>query len=210
MSNPFDNVSIVADYETWYETMGRRADRLEKTLLKELLTSFSEAETILDVGCGTGHFTRWFETQGLKAIGLDISQAMLAEARRYFSEKVLAGDAHLLPFPTQSFDLVALITTLEFVQHPMVALNEAQRVATRGILLGVINRIGWIGREYIRQGGIPWESARFFTPGELIEMVKQTCGVDSGMYWKTTLWRYFPWALPLPWGGFIGIGVQIN
>jgi SAM-dependent methyltransferase len=209
MSNPFDNSSIVAGYEIWYDTIGQRADRLEKALLKELLTSFSEAETILDVGCGTGHFTRWFETLGLKAIGIDISQAMLIEARRHCSEKVLAGDAHLLPFPAQSFDLVALITTLEFIQHPMVALNEAQRVAQQGILLGVINRISWIGRQYLRQGGIPWESAQFFTPGELIEMVKQTCGADSVMCWKTTLWRWLPRPLPLPWGGFIGIGVQM-
>jgi ubiquinone/menaquinone biosynthesis C-methylase UbiE len=208
MSNPFDNSAIAAGYEVWYETTGRRADRLEKTLLKELLAGFPKAETILDVGCGTGHFTRWFERQGLRATGLEISQTMLAEARRHRSDKVLRGDAHLLPLPIQSFDVVAFITTLEFLQKPIVALKEAQRVAQQGFILGVINRIGWIGRQYRRQGGVPWEAAHFFTPNELVNMVKQTCDQDCTIYWQTTLWRWLPWSLPLPWGGFIGMRVR--
>ena len=210
MSNPFDNISIAAGYEAWYETTGRRADRLEKTLLKELLRGFPKAETILEVGCGTGHFTRWFEKQGLRATGLDISQAMLSEARRHCSDKVLRGDAHFLPFSIQSFEIVAFITTLEFLQMPLVALKEAERVAQHGLILGVINRIGWIGKQYRRQGGIPWEAAQFFTPGELVEMVNQTCGHDCAIYWKTTLWHWLPWSLPLPWGGFIGMRVRID
>jgi SAM-dependent methyltransferase len=208
MSNPFNNTSLAAGYEAWYETTGRRADRLEKALFKELLTGFPKAETILEVGCGTGHFTRWFEVQGLKATGLDLSQAMLAEARQHRSDKVVGGDTHLLPFPIQSFDIVAFITTLEFLQKPIVALKEAQRVAQQGLILGVINRIGWIGRQYRRQGGVPWEAAQFFTPSELVEIAKETCDQDCTIYWRTTLWRWLPWSLPLPWGGFIGMRVS--
>jgi SAM-dependent methyltransferase len=208
MSNPFGNTEIVAGYEAWYETTGRRADRLEKELLKKILTGFPKAETILEVGCGTGHFTRWFEEQGFRATGLEISQAMLAEAQRHHSEKVLEGDAHRLPFPIQSFDIVAFITTLEFLQKPMVALKEAERVAQQGLILGVINRISWVGRQYRRQGGVPWEAAQFFTPSELVDMVKQTCSLNCRIYWQTTLWRWHPWSLPLPWGGFIGMRVR--
>jgi SAM-dependent methyltransferase len=209
MSNPFDDASIAAGYEAWYERTGRRADRLEKMLFKELLTGFPTAETILEVGCGTGHFTRWYERQGLEATGLEVSQAMLTEARRYRTDKVLRGDAHFLPFPIQSFDIVTFVTTLEFLQKPMVALKEAERVAQQGLILGVINRVGWIGRQYRSQGGVPWEAARFFTPSELVEMVHQICGHDCDIYWKTTLWRWLPWALPLPRGGFIGMRVRI-
>ena len=35
----------------------------------------------LEVGCGTGHFTRWFGGQGLQATGLDLSLPMLAVFR---------------------------------------------------------------------------------------------------------------------------------
>ena len=51
--NPFANSETAAGYEAWYQTVGCRADRQEKALLKRLLNSFPLAETLLDVGCGT-------------------------------------------------------------------------------------------------------------------------------------------------------------
>ena len=54
-----------AHYEAWYETAGRRADRLEKALFKQLMTGFPHAHTLLEIGCGTGHFARWFGELGL-------------------------------------------------------------------------------------------------------------------------------------------------
>jgi Zn-dependent protease len=78
--NPFAESAVVSGYEAWYENTGRRADRLEKALLKQLLARFPQASSILEVGCGTGHFTRWFEELGLQTAGLDLSLSMLAEA----------------------------------------------------------------------------------------------------------------------------------
>jgi ubiquinone/menaquinone biosynthesis C-methylase UbiE len=208
MSSPFDDASIVAGYETWYATTGQRADRLEKALLRELFENFPKVKTILEVGCGTGHFTRWFKAQGLRATGLDLSSAMLLEAKQYGSQTYVRGDSHRLPFPNSSFDIVTFITTLEFLHEPMLVLMEANRVARQGLILGVINRIGWVGKQYRQQGGMLWDSAQFYTPKELIKMVKQTCGEDDEILWKTTLWRWHPWTLPLPWGGFIGMGVR--
>jgi ubiquinone/menaquinone biosynthesis C-methylase UbiE len=208
--NPFDQAQMAAGYETWYKTVGQRADRLEKALLKELLARFPTVETILEVGCGTGHFTRWFEDLGLKAVGLDLSSAMLNEAKGNEGQKVLQSDAHSLPFADHSFDVVALITTLEFLQDPTLALREAQRVAQEGLLIGTINRTSWIGKKYQHQGGVPWDSARFFNPYELVKIVELSGAKKSKLFWKTTLWRWLPWALPLPWGGFIGMAVRIN
>ena len=34
------------------------------------------------MGCGTGHFTRWFAAKGLEAVGIDPSRPMLEAARR--------------------------------------------------------------------------------------------------------------------------------
>ncbi|MBN1135320.1 MAG: hypothetical protein JXM73_01975, partial [Anaerolineae bacterium] len=59
--NPFANLGLASGYEAWYETTGRRADRLEKALLKQLLARFPQASSLLEVGCGTGHFTRWLK-----------------------------------------------------------------------------------------------------------------------------------------------------
>jgi ubiquinone/menaquinone biosynthesis C-methylase UbiE len=210
-SNPFALSEIVADYEVWYETAGRRANRLEKTLLSQLWTGFAHAHTILEVGCGTGHFTRWFSEQGFHAVGLDLSHLMLKEAVRLTGPPCVRGDALALPFPCRSFDLVALITTLEFLPDPAQALMEALRVARHGLILGVLNRQSLLGRQLKNEGGPVWDAARFFTPAELTQLVQRAAaGKRIDIIWQTTLWPVWPRELPLPWGGFIGLAVQMT
>jgi len=207
--NPFTNPTIVAGYEAWYETTGRRADRLEKALLRRLLAVFARARTLLEVGCGTGHFTRWFGEQGLQVIGLDFSSPMLAEAVRLGSLPYVQGDALALPFRAGAFDLVALITTLEFVNDPVQALAEATRVARHGLILGVLNRHSLLAWQRKRSGEPLWQAARFFTPAELARLVQQAAaGKQVKIVWRTTLWPVWPRELPLPWGGFIGLAVR--
>jgi ubiquinone/menaquinone biosynthesis C-methylase UbiE len=211
LSNPFTVREFVAGYEAWYETTGRRADRLEKALLGWLLTRFPHVCTILEVGCGTGHFTRWFGEDGLQAVGLDSSRPMLSEAVRLGSPPYVRGDAQALPFPSQAFDLVALITTLEFLPDPAQALAEATRVARHGIILGVLNRQSSLGWQLKREGGPVWGAAHFFTPAELTQLVQRVAaGKRVEVIWRTTLWPVWPRELPLPWGGFIGLAVQMT
>jgi SAM-dependent methyltransferase len=207
-ANPFDDVSVAAGYEGWYCAAGRRADRLEKALLKRLMGGFPQAETILEVGCGTGHFTRWLNELGFHAVGLDLSPTMLAYASPPGNVDLTRGDALQLPFTTGAFDLLAMITALEFLENPLQALTEARRVSRLGLLLGVINRSSWVGRKYRRQGGPIWGKARFLAPHELIELVRQACGESHDILWRTTLWPFCPGSSYLPWGGFIGMMVR--
>lgn len=132
---------VARDYEQWYEQgFGSFAARQEEALLHRQLQGFPGATSLLEVGCGTGHFTRWFARQGLQVVGLDASPAMLAQARLRNGTNYLLGDARALPFEDQQFDLVTLITTLEFVTDPVQVLREVMRVARQGLLLGVLNR----------------------------------------------------------------------
>lgn len=206
--NPFAQPALAAGYQAWYSTSGRRAAQRETRLLQWLLEKFPEARTVVEVGCGTGQFTCWFKAQGLKAIGLDISVAMLEEAARLGKGIWVRGDALELPFADDSFDLAAFITTLEFLPDPVRALSEARRVARQGLILGVINRSSLLGRRYRRQGGPIWEAARFFTPRELVLTARRAAGVRADISWKTTLWPLWPGAMHLPWGGFIGMAVR--
>lgn len=204
---------MASRYEQWYEGKGRRADALEKALLGKLLGRFVGSRSVLDIGCGTGHFTRWMAEKGLAAVGLDSSEAMLSEARRLGGEaEYLRGDALLLPFADRSYDLATMITTLEFLPDPVRGLSEAARVARRGVVLGVLNRWSLSALKYRASGGETWRSARFFGPGELARLVRRACGRRAGgLAWRTTLWP-----IPgvgdsrLPWGGFIGLAVHLD
>jgi ubiquinone/menaquinone biosynthesis C-methylase UbiE len=210
--NPFDDPVLASRYEQWYASAGRRADALEKELLGKLLGLFPDARSILEVGCGTGHFTRWMSERGLEAVGLDISAPMLKEARDRGGARYLAGDAHSLPVADRSYDVTALITTLEFLADPARALAEAVRVARQGILLGVLNRRSLLALRHRLSGKPLWRTARFFATRELAGMVRKAAGRRAGkVVCRTTLWP-IPGThdLALPWGGFIGMAVHFN
>ncbi len=206
--NPFDDPALASNYEAWYQTIGRRSDQLEKELLAWLMTRFPTASTLLEVGCGSGHFTRWFKREALQVSGLDLSFPMLSEAIHLNGMPYVLGDALTLPFADNTFDLVTLITTLEFVSEPQLALAEALRVAEQGLILGILNRQSLLGRQYRRAGGPIWEASRFFTPGEMIQHVRRVAKRPVEITWRTTLWPLWSGALPLPWGGFIGMACR--
>lgn len=210
--NPFDKPEVATHYEAWYSGRGRHADFLEKRLLEKLLAEFPRARTALEIGCGTGHFSRWLKTKEIMVTGLDTSAAMLAEARQLNGTSYVTGDALDLPFPDRAFDLAVLITTLEFVGDPLRALQEAVRVARQGLILGVLNRWSLLALRHRRWGKPPWNSARFFGPWELTRLVRRAAGTRLvRSRWRTTI---FPvnWVadLPLPWGGFIGLAAQLT
>ena len=104
-------------------------------------------QRVLEVGCGSGIFLEWFMSQGHMVAGLEPSSSSLELARRRLGPKVRLdqGFAENLPYDDNEFDTVALITSLEFVDDPYLALKEACRVARRNVLLGVLNRYS-IGR----------------------------------------------------------------
>ena len=209
--NPFAAPDAAAGYEEWYAGRGRRADRLEKRLLQKLLALFPGNRTILDVGCGTGHFTRWFAGRGFEAAGIDPSRFMLEEARRSGGALYVRGDGEALPFPDAAFDLTALITALEFIPDPARALREAVRVSRSGVILGALNGRSLLGRRLSRKGGTIWPKARLFTPAELLDLSARAAAArGKGAWWRTSLWPLWPGALPLPFGGFIGVAVTLT
>lgn len=213
-SNPFTAPDIAAGYETWFDTpQGWRADFLEKRLLARLLLSFPDARRLLEVGSGSGHFSRWFCESGLAVIGLEPAVAMLAEAQNAGGEAVyLRGNGLALPFPHRAFDLVALITSLEFMPDPEQALIEATRVARQGLILGVLNRWSLSAIQYRRSGGPVWSVAHFFTPGEMIALTRRAAGERLvEVAWRTTLCP-LPGCdeLSLPFGAFIGMRVSLR
>lgn len=203
---------IAPFYEAWFETeQGQRVARLEKTLLGHLLADLGPPGDLLEIGCGTGYFSRWMSGLGWRVLGVDFSMPMLAEAQAHGDAGRLAlGNALQLPLGDGCCSVAVLITVLEFLPDVEAALREAWRVAQRGLLLGAINRhslLGWGYRQQARKAPTVYTHARFFSPGELARLVCRTAGCPVVVRSGTTLW---PKMLPLeqlhlPWGGFIGL-----
>ena len=116
---------------------------------------------ILDVGAGTGRLARSLlqlpDVDGT-VICLEPSARMtrLGVARTPENKTPwLRAWSVPLPFPAETFDLVASLEILEFTPDPMQTLTELQRVLRPGGWLMVTNRVGWeapliLGKTYLR------------------------------------------------------------
>jgi ubiquinone/menaquinone biosynthesis C-methylase UbiE len=205
-------------YEAWYETArGRRASRAEKQLLGRLLAALPDARAVLDVGCGTGHFTRWLAQRGLRPIGLERSPAMLAELRKNVPGcPALLADAHALPVRDRGVDLALFVTTLEFLDDPRRALAEAARVARCGVIVLALNRwsVGGVSR---RTGpaarGEILPHAHDLSPVALRRLVREAAG--ARLVRDHALCALLPRPLPagstrIPLGDIVGVAAELR
>jgi hypothetical protein len=206
--NLFASFTVGTDHDAHHQADYRRTDRYVKDLLKRLLKSFSSACSILEVNCGVAHFTRWLDKQGLRAVGLDYSWPMLERAKYWKSPSVLQGDAIRLPFISASFDLAALITTLEFTSNPIQTLNEAIRTVKQGLILISLNAHGYPSGQGNCQDGSIWEVSRLFTPVELRHLLREVAGEKPKLLWQTSR-PFWSEASPFIWGDFIGVAVKL-
>jgi 2-polyprenyl-3-methyl-5-hydroxy-6-metoxy-1,4-benzoquinol methylase len=68
------------------------------------------AKVIVDVGCGTGAFSKALVRQGRLVIAIDIERRLLREIENSYIEKVCA-DAHNLPLRVGSVDCFLSLTS---------------------------------------------------------------------------------------------------
>lgn len=162
-------------YDAWYDTpRGRWIGDVEWALVRTAL-ELRAGESLLDVGCGTGHFTRRAAAKGAQVVGLDVDESALEFARRHTTESVrfLHGDATCLPFEDRSFDKVMSVTALCFVPQWQKAVAEIVRVSRRRFALGLLNRNSLLWLQKGRAGGSgAYRGAHWHTTAEIAPVLK--------------------------------------
>jgi ubiquinone/menaquinone biosynthesis C-methylase UbiE len=125
--------AVAAHYAT--SSVHRSGPDLEAMLAAANLTG---SEQVLDLGSGTGHTALAFAPHVQSVIGIDLTSAMLDQARQLAADRQLSnvtfqtGDVEALPFPDQSFDIVTSRYSAHHYPHPELAMREAARVLKPG------------------------------------------------------------------------------
>jgi ubiquinone/menaquinone biosynthesis C-methylase UbiE len=102
------------------------------------LAQAGDTDTVLDVACGPGLLTCSFARIVRHAVGVDLTPAMLDQARKVQLEQALEnvswqrGDVQALPYPDQHFSIVATRFSFHHLQQPLAALQEMKRVCKPG------------------------------------------------------------------------------
>src|SRR5919109_3964755 len=113
----------------------------EEVRIARLLLGLGRGDTVLDVACGPGNFSREFARavgeEGL-VVGIDASRTMLArgvaelEPAGVSNLALILGDATDLPFRDASFDGVSCFAALHLFSDPLAALDQMRRGVRAG------------------------------------------------------------------------------
>jgi SAM-dependent methyltransferase len=202
-------------YDAWYRTargawIGEREYRMIRRYLQP-----RQNETVLDLGCGTGYFTRRLANdQDGEVIGMDrdpeaIRYAQLHAAK---SETYVVASGEALPVASDTFDLSLSVTALCFADNQPQFLRELARVTRRRTAVGLLKRHSLLWREKRQGGGTgAYRGARWHAPQEALALfraaglhrplVRTAINLPSGSKASRLAERLFPDFLP--WGGFL-------
>lgn len=136
----FDFDKIADRYDGWFHTTrGIICDRLEKKALDGLLAGYTGGKELLEVGCGTVHWSKFFSARELEVTGIDISGRMMhiAESKNIAHSSLQVAHQHNTPFADNSLDIAAAIATLEFATDAKMMIAEIVRCVRKpaGMLL---------------------------------------------------------------------------
>ena len=143
-------------------------DLLDSTFVDHVVSLEVHSGLALDVGTGPGQIPvkLALKLPRLEIVGIDLSEAMLAQARSRAAAagvenrvRFQTGDAGRLPFPDRHFDLIICNSLLHHAADPLATLNELARVLRPqgALLLRDLRRpsafvypfyVAWFGRYY--------------------------------------------------------------
>lgn len=133
-------------------------------------------KTVIDLGAGTGRFTRWLLDTGATPIAVEPVAAMRAQLQQALPEvTTLQGTATSIPLPDDSVDVVVCAQAFHWFSTGE-ALKEIRRILKPGGKLGLI----W----NVRNESVPWVA-------ELTEIVARHEG-DTPRYASGAWRKLFP------------------
>ncbi|HMS16406.1 MAG TPA: class I SAM-dependent methyltransferase, partial [Planctomycetota bacterium] len=114
----------------------RRILRLHDVIAMLRHAGVGNGDTVLDVGGAEGYLSHLMQRHlSVQATSFDLSANACTRARGLFGVDAVAGNASLLPFRSQSFDVVVMTEVVEHLVDPISAILECQRVARRLVVL---------------------------------------------------------------------------
>jgi SAM-dependent methyltransferase len=130
--SPIDYAAIAPDYD--------RSRRAEPAIVEAISESLRAAgvRSMLEIGAGTGNYTREFAAGGFEVIALDSSRAMIAAGRDKSPARWILADAGMISLRSGAVDGAAGVNVLHHLADLRGALCEIRRVVRRGAAIQAV------------------------------------------------------------------------
>lgn len=183
-SSRFDFGRIAEHYDEWYRSRhGSLYGRVEKRALDRLLPNVRTGSGLLDIGCGTGHWSAYLAGKGFDVTGIDPSEQMIriARGKNIAGSRFLVADGENIPFADNQFDVATVITALEFTVHPKRVLSEMARCVKKPngtLVVGMLNMLSPSNQAKRARSGSVYASADLLSPHGVKKLMSQFGQVD--------------------------------
>jgi len=173
-TRPFD--SYPDKYDAWF----LRHRDLYLTEIEAVRRLLPQQGTAVEIGVGSGKFAM---PLGIR-FGVEPSQKMALRAIQA-GILVAGGVAEALPLKTSSVDTTLMVTTICFVDDPVISMKEARRILRPGgrILIGLVDRDSHLGRRYLarKEESVFYREATFYSSREVLSVLKEAgfCGFQA-------------------------------
>jgi excisionase family DNA binding protein len=150
-----DYVSVEEEGKVYFAQVAPVYDEMRKNCYVEALRDIlalrfapPKDSVVADIGTGTGYLAKKLAEYAKTVNAIDSSPAMLEAARQGLTEKelkkikLIEGDAHDLPLPDESQDLVYANLLVHHLLEPALAIKEMHRVLKPGgkVIISDIDR----------------------------------------------------------------------
>lgn len=168
-------------YAAWantYDSMPNLLIDVEEPAIKSILKQFIPGKA-LDAACGTGRHSQLLRSLGFKVTGMDISSAMLSQAKQNHSKKIefIQGDLTAIPLEDNSIDLTVCALALTHFQNIQSPLSQLCRVVCKGGHIIISDIHPWL----VALGG----------QAEFIDQSGRHCYIPNYVHWHSSYLQSF-------------------
>ncbi len=167
-------------YDAFFETKkGKYIYEVETRDLLNML-HLKPGMRILEIGSGTGLYITKFAKQGIKMVGIDISEHMTAIAQQKIDHLELDAEVHVMDanhidFPENYFDAAFSMGVFDFIEQPENVYQSISKVVKPGgkIVIATVNRESQYGELYMSpefNKGKVYAHAHFKSMDDLVAM----------------------------------------
>ncbi|MDG4657530.1 class I SAM-dependent methyltransferase [Ectobacillus antri] len=130
--NIYDHPDFFKGYKQLRQSPLNYNNFVEQPALRRMLPDL-KGKHVLDLGCGMGEFARFCIEQGAAEVtGIDLSENMIAEARRHPSERITYVQGSIEDTPLGQYDLVVSSLALHYVKDYEGAVQKVAKALRPG------------------------------------------------------------------------------